>query len=154
MKTKKHALVREQLDNTLKRFREVRQLSPPSKGWIRALRDALGINGRQLAKRLGVTPARISRLESDEVVGAVTIKSMQKIADSLDCVFVYGLVPRTSLEDIVKKQVAKVAKKRFAQVSHTMALEDQALSKQEQEKSLMRLEEDLLYNLPKSLWDE
>ena len=64
-------------------------------GWIRAVRTQHGIQGKQLAKTMHVSPARISVLEKDEQRGAVTLKMMQKAADALDCTFVYALIPRS-----------------------------------------------------------
>jgi len=60
---------------------------------------------KQLAKRLGVSPPRITQLEADEVKGRVTINTLRRSAEALDCVLVYGLVPRTSLEQMVKQQL-------------------------------------------------
>lgn len=42
----------------------------PVKGWIRAIREALGMSGRQLAQRLKVSQPRIPRLEQDELTGS------------------------------------------------------------------------------------
>jgi predicted DNA-binding mobile mystery protein A len=64
-------------------------------GWIRAVRTRRSIQGKQLAKKMQVSPARISVLEKDEQRGAVTLKMMQKAADALDCNFVYALVPKS-----------------------------------------------------------
>ena len=82
---------------------------------------------------------------------AITSDSMDCL---LDCVLVYGIVPRESLESIVKEQVSKVAKKRFGRTSHTMALEAQELSSKEAIKALKELEDELIRNMPKYLWDE
>jgi len=64
-------------------------------GWIRAVRTRHSIQGKQLAKKMQVSPARISVLEKDEQRGAVTLKMMQKAADALDCTFVYALIPKS-----------------------------------------------------------
>jgi len=67
------------------------------KSWLRSLRRAQGIKGLELAKRLGVSPARISVMERDEQQGAVTLKMMHRAAQALDCEFVYLLLPKKSL---------------------------------------------------------
>ena len=64
-------------------------------GWIRAIRIQREMQGKQLAKKMHVSPARISVLEKDEQRGAVTLKMMQKAADALDCTFVYALIPKS-----------------------------------------------------------
>jgi predicted DNA-binding mobile mystery protein A len=68
----------------------------PADGWIRAERTRQNLQGKQLAKRMQVSPARISVLEKDEKRGAVTLKMMQRAAEALDCRFVYALVPKAS----------------------------------------------------------
>ena len=61
MKKKQKKIIREQLDDTLRRFSTIASVNRPMRGWIRAIRDALGMNMRQFANRLGV-----SNLESLE----------------------------------------------------------------------------------------
>ena len=154
MTTKNNKIIREQLDQTLKRFKGLQAMSRPAKGWLRAVRQALGMSGRQFAQRMGVSPARVTKLESDEMAGAVSIKTLQRAAAALDCTLVYGLVPRTSLEDTVSKQVDLYSRQRLSRISHTMALEDQELSEKGKKKALKALKEDMLRNLPKTLWDK
>jgi len=146
--------IRAQLEATLKKFKEVGQTPAPSKGWLRAVRDALGMNGRQFAARLGVSPARISKLESDEVAGAVSLNTLRKAAEALDCVLVYGLVPKSTLENTVKQQASRWAAERLARTSHTMALEDQELSSRGKEQAMNELIEQALFRQPKNLWDK
>ena len=69
------------------------------KSWLRNARLAQDLKGLELAKRLGVSPARVSMLESDEDKGAVTLKMMQRAAKALDYEFVYLLVPKKALPD-------------------------------------------------------
>jgi predicted DNA-binding mobile mystery protein A len=64
------------------------------KSWIKSMRLQHNLQGKQLADKMGVSPARISVLEKDEQRGAVTLKMMQKAAAALDCEFVYALVPK------------------------------------------------------------
>ena len=76
-------------------WREIRQ----QKCWLRRARLAQGLKGIEFARRLGVSPARVSMMESDEEKGAVTLKMMQRAAQALDCEFVYLLVPKNALRD-------------------------------------------------------
>jgi predicted DNA-binding mobile mystery protein A len=150
----KKKLIREQLDTSLQRFGPLLNVTTPSKGWIRAIRDALGMTAKQLASRIGVAQQAVARIEKEELAGSVTIKTMRRIADHLNCVFVYGFVPRTSLEETVSRQARKVASKRLAQASQTMSLENQALSKKENEKVLSELVDELIRTLPSNLWNK
>ena len=150
----KKRLVREQLEVSLQHLTPLRSVSQPPKGWIRAIRDALGMTAKQLAGRLGVAQQAVARIEKDELAGAVTIKTMRRVAESLDCVFVCGFVPRSSLETTLRNQAERVAVKRLGQASQTMALEDQALTKEEDQKVLFELVDELVHDLPASLWSE
>jgi predicted DNA-binding mobile mystery protein A len=154
MKAKYKQIVRRQLDTTLARFAEVKQIQLPPKGWIRAVREALGMSGKQLARRLKVSQPRVFKLEEGELTGALTIKTLRQVAEALDCVFVYGIVPRATLEETVMSQAKVVAKERLQRVSHTMLLEAQGLSAEEQKASLDDAIEELVRETPKDLWDE
>jgi len=151
---KRHArLVREQLDATLARFGALREVTPPASGWIRAVRDALGMNGRQLADRLGEHRSRTKQLEQQEQAGSLTLKTMRRTAEALDCIFVYGIVPRTSLEDTLRNRAREVAIKRLKRASQTMALEDQALNTAENKKILAEMIEKMVEAHTSNLWD-
>ena len=117
------------------------------------MREALGMSGTQLAQRLKVSQPRIPKLEQDELSGAVTLKTMRQAAEALDCVFVYALVPRTSLEETVRAQARKIAAERMQRVSHTMLLEAQGLAEEEQRASLDAAVEELVREMPKELWE-
>jgi predicted DNA-binding mobile mystery protein A len=153
MKPKYKQIVRRQLDATLAKFSEAGSVQSPAKGWIRAVREALGMSGKQLARRLQVSQPRVFKLEQGEPTGALTLKTMQQVAEALDCVFVYALVPRTSLEETVRTQARMVAAERLQRVSHTMLLEGQALSSAEQKASLDAAIEELVRETPRDLWD-
>ena len=150
----KKKLIREQLDASLQRLSPLLDATAPPKGWIRAIRDALGMTAKQLANRLGVAQQAVARIEKEEPAGSVTIKTMRRIAECLDCVFVYGFVSRTSLEETVARQAKQIAIQRLTQASQTMSLENQALSRRENEQALSDLVDELTRTLPSNLWDK
>ena len=153
MKPKYKQIARRQLDATLAKFGEAGSVQLPAKGWIRAVREALGMSGTQLARRLQVSQPRVFKLEQGEPSGALTLKTMRQVAEALDCVFVYALVPRSSLEETVRTRARTVAAERLQRVSHTMLLEAQGLSSEEQQASLDAAIEELVRETPKDLWD-
>ncbi len=154
MKPKHIKLAREQLDATLGRFEPLKTLVPPGKGWIRAIRDAIGMTGEQLAKRLNINKQRVSRIEHDEKLGKVKIETLRNVADAMDCVFVYAFVPRNSLDQTVKEQAKEIAKKRMARSNQMMRLEKQELSDSEKAKAMQTIIDEIVEKMPKSLWDE
>jgi len=154
MTGKQKKLAREQLDETMKSFESLKAMSAPRKGWIRAIRDTLGMTGVQLAKRLKVNQQRIARIEQDEVLGKVTLNTMQNAAEAMDCVFVYGVVARDGLEQIVRRPAELVAKKRMARSNQMMRLEKQELSEADKAKAMQIIIDEIVETMPKSLWDE
>ncbi len=154
MKSKHRQIMREQLDNTFAQLSKVKGLQPPVKGWLRSIREALGMTGKQLGERIGVSQPRVVQMEKDEISGAVTLKTMRQAAAAMDCIFVYAVVPRTSLEDTIREQALKVAEKRLSRTSHTMLLEDQQVSNDERQKMLQAKIDDLTREMPKDFWTE
>jgi len=147
-------LARLQLEVTLRKFRSLHQSRMPSKGWIRAIRDALGMSGRQLASRLGVTQQRVALIEKSELNASLTLKTMKNIGEALDCDFVYGFVPKTSLEQTVHDQAITIARKRLENVAHSMELEGRSLSDREDGEALADLAQRIRVISPSTLWDE
>ena len=150
----RNILIREQLEVSLQRLAPLHGINPPTKGWVRAIRDALGMTARQLAGRLGVSQQSVARIEKDELSGSVTVKTLRHVAESLDCVFVCGFVPRSSLETTLRKQAELIASRRLAQASQTMTLEDQGLNAGENKKVLTGMVDEMVEQLPSELWDE
>ncbi|NIQ12906.1 MAG: mobile mystery protein A [Candidatus Dadabacteria bacterium] len=149
----KDKLVRDQLDNLFQKLSEFKELKIPNMGWIKAIRTSVGMSGRQLAKRIGVSKQAISKFESEEINGSITIKSMRKIAEGLDCTFVYSIIPKTSLNDIVRKRAEKIARERLSRVHQTMMLEKQDLSEEEINHLLIDEINSIINNIPNNMWD-
>jgi predicted DNA-binding mobile mystery protein A len=154
MKPGHRRIMREQLDKTFNRLSEIKHLNPPVKGWLRSIREALGLSGKQLGERMGVSQPRIVQMEKDELSGSVTLKTMRQAAEALDCVFVYALVPCTSLEETIREQAKKVAQKRLSRTNHTMLLEDQSVSDDERKKMFDAKVEELIREMPRDFWSE
>lgn len=114
--------VRRRLDRVLS---GTRVPARPSRGWLRAIRDALGMSGRQLGDRIGVSQQRVSKIEQSEADGTITLNSLRDAADALGCELVYALVPRTSLQGLVVERARQKAKEIVGAVDRTMRLEDQ-----------------------------
>ncbi|MGL4488310.1 MAG: mobile mystery protein A [Rhizobiaceae bacterium] len=110
------------------RLKPVSQHQIPHKGWIKAIREALGMSGVQLAKRLGVAAQTANALEKSEVNASIKLETLRKAAEALDCTLVYALVPKSSLEETVHSRATMLAVMALRSISHTMRLEDQSTS--------------------------
>jgi predicted DNA-binding mobile mystery protein A len=145
--------IREQLTESLQKLYPLVKNKRPSKGWIRSIREALGMSGRQLAERIQVTPPRIPEMEKSETQGNITLKSLRRAAEAMECELVYAFVPKTNLETSLRIQAQKTAKQNLKVVSHTMRLEDQGLTAKEEAKQLNRLVAEWVKDPPRWLWD-
>ncbi len=125
---------------------------PPPKGWIRAIRDALGMSGTQLGQRMGVKAQSVADIEKSETSGTIQLKTLRRVAEALDCVVVYALMPRSSLEDMVQGKAREIARKELVRIAHTMDLEAQGLSQEEREEQIETYVRDHLRE--RDLWED
>jgi predicted DNA-binding mobile mystery protein A len=146
-----NSLGRWALDTQLKPLRDMEPLIRPGRGWIKAIREAIGMTTGQYAKRLGVSQPRVAALEKAEADGVVTLKSLRQAAEALDCDFVYALVPRKPLEQVVKDRARDVAERQLARTDQTMRLENQAVSKARMARARDELAAELLRS-DRRLW--
>ena len=126
----------------------------PPKGWLRTVRNALGMTGEQLAKRLGVTKARISKAEQAELTGGITLKSMQSMASAMDCRFVYAVIPIQEIEEIIKDRAVFKAKEQIKAASTQMALEAQSLNDEQLAYAVDQLASEIVEKMPSDLWND
>lgn len=103
-------------------------LARPTGGWVRTIRDALGMTAADLAHRLGVSGVAVTKLEASEREGRARLDTLARAADALGCDLVVALVPRTSLDETVRARARRVATARLNEVTTTMALEVQEAS--------------------------
>ena len=141
---------RSNLDKRMKRFGEVRRFTPPVRGWIKAVREALGMTTAQLAKRLKVKQPTVVRLEQSEAKETIELATLRRVAAALDCTLVYAFVPNKPLERIVRDRARLFARRRREPVEHSMLLEDQSVKAKDTEK---RLDEIVRETNPRLFWD-
>ncbi len=99
----------------------------PSGGWLRAVREALGMTTADVAARLDVTPSTVTRFEQSELGGRIQLDTLVRAADVLGCDLVYFLVPRQPLEDRIEERSLELARREIRAIGHTMDLESQGL---------------------------
>ena len=116
---------REVLDRRLSELGPASRYVLPRLGWIRAVRDALGMSAADLATRMGISGASVRSLEEKEVTGGIRLSSLRRAAEAMDCTLVYALVPNRSLRATVEAQAQDVLERRMSRVHQTMALEAQ-----------------------------
>lgn len=142
------------LDKRFSSLRPLAKVQRPPKGWIRAIRDALGMTTTQFARRLEVSQPRIVELEKSEQGGSVTLNTLQRAAEALGCRLVYILVPERPLAEVVRDRAELIAERQSKAVEHTMRLEDQAVRDKRAARALREQAIDDLLKRPARLWDE
>ena len=153
MLTSTRNLMRKHLDRRLAQLQPVVSIAArPQTGWIRSIRQSLGMTAAQLAQRVGVSQPRILAIERAETTAAVELKTLQRVAEALNCRLVYAFIPKEPLEQVVRKRARVVATERLAGVEHTMRLENQGTSTEAQDERLSEAIDFLAEHADGSLW--
>jgi predicted DNA-binding mobile mystery protein A len=123
-------LSRNRLDERASTLREVpaSAKTSPHGGWIRAIREALGMPRRALANRMHVGEKRVQQMELGEARGSITVSTLSRAAEALNCDLVVAFVPKVALETQVQQRRLQLAQDWIAsRMLHTMSLEGQVL---------------------------
>lgn len=147
------SLARKHLETRLAPLRDTAFNAPP-RGWMRAIRQALGMTTRQLAARMGVGVSRIPVIEKAEVTGSTTLRTLRQAAAAMNCTLLYAFVPNEPLDDILRRRAEQRVRSDIARLDHTMRLENQALRKADLDAERERLIDGILAGSLRGLWDE
>ncbi len=148
------ATARRQLDKRLNLLKNIETFARPSRGWIKAIREALGMTTTQLAKRLGVAQSRAVAIEQAEAEKTLTLNTLEKAAYALDCRLVYALVPRKPLTELVMERAEQIAKQQLSATRHSMALEAQEVDTTDEQEQFKQLVERLREITGSKLWND
>ncbi|MDX1918800.1 MAG: mobile mystery protein A [Candidatus Caenarcaniphilales bacterium] len=143
-----------QVSQQLSLVSDLAKIQIPSRGWIERIIDALSMSTRQFAKKLRISQPRLQKLKESEVNQRITLRSLSRAAEALDCKLVYAFVPKVSLEEMVIVQAQKKAEAQVSKVVHSMTLEDQVLSEAEIKRQIKDLAEELILEMPRDLWND
>lgn len=154
MRPKERVTARQSLDKRLNKLRNSEALKRPPRGWIRAIRDALGMTSSQLARRLGVVQSRVTVMEQAETRQTLTLATLEKAAQAMDCQLVYALVPRKPLEQLVEDRAQLKARKMLKHISHSMVLEAQGVEDADERWQLEQMTREITHRAGSNLWEE
>lgn len=144
-------LARRRLDEKLASFQTLKSLQAPPKGWLRTVREAIGMTGTQFAKRLGVAWQSMDDLERSEAAGTIQLDKLRRAAEALDCTLVYAIVPNPSLARMVEQRARAIASAAIRRVDQTMTLEDQKVERESDEQLIEDYIRDHIRD--RELWD-
>ncbi len=154
MRAQERATARRQLDKRLDSLRISDRFSRPPRGWIKAIRESLGMTTVQLARRIGVSQSRVVDIEKAETRGSITLGSLERAARALDCDVVYALVPRQPLQAMVEERVSRLAETRMKTARHTMVLEGQSVYDADEQNQVEKLRRELVEKSGSALWED
>lgn len=66
----------------------------PARGWLRAVREAVGLTQVDVATKAGVKRQSYAQFENAEERGSISIASLRRAAEAMDCELVYFVLPR------------------------------------------------------------
>ena len=116
-----------QLAHSLSTFESAKQEVRPQRGWLRAIREALGITLKEIGDSIGVNPSHARSFEKAEAEDRITLRSLKQVAEAMGCELVYAVVPKSgTIRELAEKRARAEAAKRVLAVEHSMALENQA----------------------------
>lgn len=142
----------EQIQASLAAYSDLTGRRPPPRGWLKAVRESLGLTERQQAERLGITAPTLHKSEAAEAEDRITLGQLRKLADGLGCELVYALVPRKPLTQVVEDQARSIALQEVSGVAHTMSLEDQRPATDRLRKQVEQRTAELLRGRWSDLW--
>jgi len=147
-------LTRKQIDEKVDVLRDANLAEIPRGGWVKTIRKALSMSSEALGNRIGVTQSAISQSESSEESESITLASLRRLANGLECDLVYALVPRKPLDEILREQAIRRATGIVRSVSASMELEDQGISAEEETNQIESLVLRLLEKTGPGFWDD
>ncbi len=141
-----------QLDAKIKPFHVLLKTSRPPRGWIKAIRQGLGMTTSDLARILKISQPGVIALEKSEAGNKITLETLAKAAEALDSVLVYAIIPRQDIEKSVRNQARRIAEEILKRASSTMELEAQGLGDKKNKAQAEELVEELLAKRPRPFW--
>lgn len=94
--------MRRKLDEDQRWFRLAGRKTPTRKGWLREIRLAVGFPGPEVAKKLGISRSEVFRGEEREEAKTISLATLERQAEAMDCRVVYAVIPKKGTLDDLK----------------------------------------------------
>jgi predicted DNA-binding mobile mystery protein A len=122
---KKDSIAHIQFERRVQGLRENLQAFQIRNGWIHYLRSTFGMKLSTLARLAGTTSSSVQQAEKREAQGKVTLETLRRMAEAMDCEFVYAFIPRNKIEVLLQERAHAKAQKILLRADTHMSLEDQ-----------------------------
>jgi transcriptional regulator with XRE-family HTH domain len=106
MRERERNYARKRLDLEMRSYRQAGREKNPTNGLLRAVRQTMHVPVAEIAEKMGVCKSVVLDMEAREQLNTITLKSMSRMAQAMDCKVVYGIVPNggKKLEDLVEER--------------------------------------------------
>jgi len=83
--------------------------APPilPEGWLRTARQTLGQTQSQVAEKLGIKRQAYANFETGEVRATISLATLRRAAQALDCDLIYFLTPKTRVKPATTRLESK-----------------------------------------------
>lgn len=90
---------------------QLRAFNTGQEGWLKQVRKASFLTTEHLARNLNISKGTYTKYEEHEQKGTITLASLARAAEAMDCELVYGLRPRNQkrISIGIWQSLAKVA---------------------------------------------
>ncbi len=147
-------LARRQMKQRIDSLANMNRPKRPKNGWIRAIRESLGMSGAQLGQRLGFSRNKISILERKEMDDSITLGELRQLARGLNAELVYMVVPNQAVDDMIQDRAVVVATGRVKATQKSMFLETQQISSQRQQEMINEMANQIKDMGGRVLWSD
>ena len=134
------------LDRTAKQFADI---EVPSKGWIAAMRGALGMSAEYVAQRKGVSRNAVYQAERSEKDGAVSLKQMEQLAAAMGGTFVYAIIPDNRIDEMKYRQAKLKAIQQLKEIEAALNW-----SADERQDWIDDKAAELIHDMPSHFWED
>jgi predicted DNA-binding mobile mystery protein A len=98
-------------------------------GWIRFMREALGMTLKNLGDRTNLAIPTIQQAERNEASGSITVNRLRQMAEAMDCELVYAFVPKTPIRKALENAARAKAMRLLKVADVHMGLENQRVDR-------------------------
>lgn len=123
-----------QVTRRIESLRSIKEKASVREGWIKYMRTALGLTLSDLAKLASLSTASVAQAERRETEGQVSLSTLKKMADAMECELVYAFVPKKDLNTMIHDKAFDKARKTLNLADLHMKLEDQKVTGDEKER--------------------
>lgn len=120
------------LDQINRRIEALRDISAHTKvrqGWIRYMRESMGMTLKNLGAKAGLSISAIQQAERNELAGTITLNRLKQMAETMDCELVYAFVPKSPITKILENAAKNKALRLLKVADIHMNLENQKVDR-------------------------